>query len=54
MRTADMCDKCKPLDDRIARYRGLGQHITDERTLEGIRRLIADLEAQKKVLHPEE
>jgi hypothetical protein len=49
-----MCDKCKPLDDRLARYRALGKRVTDQQTLEGIKRLIEDMEAQKKVLHPEE
>jgi hypothetical protein len=49
-----MCDKCKPLDDRIARYRALSQYITDQQTLEGIKGLIAEMESKKKVLHPEE
>jgi hypothetical protein len=49
-----MCEKCKQLDERIARYRDLSHRVTDQQTLEGIKRLIADLDAQKKVLHPEE
>jgi hypothetical protein len=49
-----MCEKCKTLDDRIARYRALVQRVTDQQTLEGIKRLIEDMEAQKRTLHPKE
>ena len=49
-----MCDKCKPIDDRIARYRRLGAHISDAQTQDGIARLIAELEVQKRDLHPEQ
>jgi hypothetical protein len=49
-----MCEKCEPIDERIAHYLALGQQITDQQTLEGIKRLIANLETQNKVLHPEE
>ncbi len=49
-----MCDKCKPIDDRIAHYRRLRTGINDRQTVDGIARLIADLELQKLALHPEQ
>lgn len=49
-----MCEKCKPLDERIAHNHDLSQRVTDPQTLEGIKRLIGDLDAQKKALHPGE
>jgi hypothetical protein len=49
-----MCDKCKPIDEKIEHYRLIGSRISDPQTSEGIKRLIQELEAQKKVLHPEE
>jgi hypothetical protein len=49
-----MCDKCKPIDEQIARYLQLRGRITDQQTLDGIAELIRELEAQKKVFHPEE
>jgi hypothetical protein len=49
-----MCEKCQSLDDRIARYRRLGAQISDPQTLNGIARLIAELEDQRCGLHPEE
>ena len=49
-----MCDKCKPIDDRISHYRLLSARISDVQTLDGLKRLIEELEGQKKALHPEE
>jgi hypothetical protein len=49
-----MCDKCKPLDERIAHYRELGRLIADEQTFAGIADLIRDIEEQKKALHPDQ
>jgi len=48
-----MCEKCKPIDERIDRYRALGNRVMDQQTSDGIERLIGDLEAQKRKLHPE-
>lgn len=48
-----MCEKCKPLDDRIARCRELLRAIPDQQTAEGIRDLIRKLETEKKAFHPE-
>jgi hypothetical protein len=48
-----MCDKCKPLDAQIERYRYLSERITDPQTLEGLERLTEELKTQKRVLHSE-
>ena len=49
-----MCEKCKPLDERIARYQSLLRAVLDQQTVDGIGTLIQELKAQKKVLHPDE
>ena len=49
-----MCNKCTELDNKIEHYRrillAIGDQITDDR----IKSLIADLQAQKTTLHPEQ
>lgn len=50
----EMCDKCVKLDDKIERYQYLSSQTTDPPTLDGIKKLIADLQAQKTALHPEQ
>ena len=47
-----MCKKCSDINDRIARYRELWRSLTDRLAMDGIDRLIANLEAQKLALHP--
>jgi hypothetical protein len=49
-----MCDKCAPLDKKIEHYQKLFLGIDDHATIDGIKSLIADLQAQKAVLHPEQ
>jgi hypothetical protein len=49
-----MCDQCKQLDERIAHYQELALHVLDKQFLEGIDRLIAQCEAEKRALHPDE
>ena len=49
-----MCEKCKAIEDQTARYRRLAAQVSDSQTLEGIAQLIAELEAQKRALHPEQ
>ena len=49
-----MCDKCIELDKKIEHYRHLSSRMTDQPTLDGIKKLIADLQAQKIALHPEQ
>ena len=47
-----MCDKCKPIDEKLARYRILNSRIGDQQTLDGLAQLILELEALKRALHP--
>ena len=49
-----MCDKCKPIDDRIARYYFLRNAVADQKTVEGIDQLIQKLQMQKKDMHRDE
>jgi sulfur relay (sulfurtransferase) complex TusBCD TusD component (DsrE family) len=46
-----MCDKCVELDGKIEHYRSLSSRITDQPTLDGIKKL---MNAQKAALHPEQ
>ena len=47
-----MCEKCVEIDKRIKRYKNIVQLISDKRTADQMKQLIADLEAQKVALHP--
>jgi hypothetical protein len=49
-----MCDKCIEHDKKIERYRRVSSSINDQLTKDGLKKLIADLEAQKAALHPDE
>jgi hypothetical protein len=49
-----MCDKCVEIDEKIRRYQNILRSITDPPTVDGAKRLIADLQAQKTVLHPQQ
>jgi hypothetical protein len=49
-----MRDKCEKMDKTIERYRALALRVMDEPTIDGIQKLTADLEAQKRALHPEQ
>ena len=49
-----MCDKCVEHDKKIERYRRVSSSINDQLTTDGLKKLIADLEAQKAALHPDE
>jgi hypothetical protein len=49
-----MCDKCDELDKKIEHYRRLTRQITDQQFNERAIELIAELEANKKALHPEQ
>ena len=49
-----MCDKCVEHDKKIERYRRGSSSINDQLTIDGLKKLIADLEAQKAALHPDE
>ena len=49
-----MCDKCNELDKKIAHYAKLSASITDQLTVERLIAMIAEMEAQKTALHPEQ
>jgi len=49
-----MCDKCAPLDQRIEHYQKLLWGVADQLTVDRIKSLIADLQAQKTTFHPEQ
>ena len=50
-----MCEKCVEIDKKIVRYRRLLAVMGhDKITVEGTKELLADLEAQKFALHPEQ
>jgi hypothetical protein len=49
-----MCDKCEELDKKIEHYQKLLLGIGDQLTVDRIKSLIADLQAQKAALHPEQ
>jgi hypothetical protein len=53
-RVSLMCDTCFELDKRIAHYGQMLMSIGDQSTVERIEALIADLQAQKATLHPEQ
>jgi hypothetical protein len=48
-----MCDKCAVLDKKIDHYEQILISIGDRVTVERLHAMIADLQAQKVVLHPE-
>jgi hypothetical protein len=49
-----MCEKCKELDEKIARYGRLSASITDQPTVERFMALIVAFEARKSDFHPEQ
>jgi hypothetical protein len=53
MREWTMCEKCVEIDGRIEHYQNLSSLVTDQRTLDAIKLLIARMEAEKQALHPE-
>lgn len=48
-----MCDDCKPIEEKRERYRQVKILIRDQQTRDGIERLLGELAAQIKALHPE-
>ena len=48
-----MCDACDELDEKIEHCKKVRSAMTDQLTIERIKALIAELEAQKAALHPE-
>jgi hypothetical protein len=48
-----MCEKCVEIDGKIQHYQRLLSRITDERTVRGIKELLARMKARKAALHPD-
>jgi hypothetical protein len=49
-----MCEKCVDIDKNIERYRKIQRSIGNQVTVDRTKELIADLQAQKAALHPEQ
>jgi hypothetical protein len=49
-----VCDKCVELDKTIERYRRILLSIGDQVTVDRTNELIAELQAKKAALHPEQ
>jgi hypothetical protein len=49
-----MCEKCDEIDQKIEHYRMLAARISDQATIDGVKKLIADMEARKRALHPKQ
>jgi hypothetical protein len=49
-----MCDKCAELDAKIEHFRRLATRVLDPLTIEGIGKLIEEMQAKKDRLHPEQ
>jgi hypothetical protein len=48
-----MCEKCDGIDKKIERYQSIRSQIADQITVDRIKELIAEMQAQKAALHPE-
>ena len=49
-----MCDKCEQLDKKIEHYETMIVSIGDRVTVERLMAMVANLQAQKAALHPEQ
>ena len=49
-----MCDKCIDIDKAIERFRQVQRTILDQRTVDRAKEMVAELEAKKDALHPEQ
>jgi hypothetical protein len=49
-----MCDKCTEIDKQIEHYQKIAFSLNDQLTIDRIKAAIAELEAQKAALHPEQ
>jgi len=49
-----MCDKCEELDKKIEHYETMIVSIGDRGTVERLMAMVAELQAQKAALHPEQ
>ena len=48
-----MCEKCIEFDRRIAHYTQLSTKVADQKALDGIANLVAELQDKKRELHPD-
>jgi hypothetical protein len=48
-----MCDKCGELDGKIELYERIRLSIADQVTVDRIKELVAEINAQKDKFHPE-
>ena len=48
-----MCDKCVELDGKIEHYERIRLSIGDQVTVDRIKELVAEMNAQKAKFHPE-
>ncbi len=49
-----MCERCGEIDKTIERYRRITRQIPDREFNHRAKQMIADLEAEKAALHPQE
>ena len=48
-----MCERCDEINTKIVRYRALRNGLNDQIVVDHLSAFIADLEAEKSILHPE-
>jgi hypothetical protein len=48
-----MCEQCKELDVKIEHYQRIARNISDQKTIDGLTRLVAELREKRAALHPE-
>ena len=48
-----MCEKCRELDQKFARYRQIAERVLDAQLTDGLAKLIEEAEAEKVALHAE-
>jgi hypothetical protein len=49
-----MCEKCVEIDGKISHYQWIRGRLVDLQTHKAIDDLIAELDAEKRALHPEQ
>ena len=47
-----MCEGCRKIEEKIAHYREMASYVMDRPILDSIDVLVAQLEEEKRVLHP--
>jgi hypothetical protein len=48
-----MCEAGKEIDAKIEHYERVARKITDQKTIDGLNKLVADMKRKKAKLHPE-